>query len=74
MANKDQDQARKQGEGGGQGQGSNNEPGQKTKPTGDDQERSSGKSAAHRGEARGSEQGKNFKKENNDTGRGDGDT
>jgi hypothetical protein len=72
MANNN-DQGRKQGEGGGQGQGGNNNPGQKTKATGDDQERSSGKSAAHRGEARGSAQGQNFTKENNDTGRGDSD-
>jgi hypothetical protein len=74
MANQDGDKGRKQGEGGGQAQGRNNDPGQKSsKPTGDDQDRSSGKSAADRGDARGSEQGQNVQKDNVDNGRGDGD-
>ena len=73
MANQNQDQGRKQGEGGGQGQAGNNDPGRKSKPTGDEKDRSSGKSAADRGEARGSEHGQDFKKENNENGRGDSD-
>lgn len=70
MTNKN-DASPKRGEGGGQGQGPDNDPGQKTRPTGDDKDRSSGKSAADRGEARGSEHGQDVKKENNDNGRGD---
>lgn len=74
MANQTNDRNPKQGEGGGQGQGRNNDPGQKaSKPTGDDQDRSSGKSAADRAESRGSEQGQNYQKDNVDNGRGDGD-
>ena len=73
MTKQNQDQGRKQGEGAGQGQGRNNDPGQKTRAAGDDQDRSSGKSAANRGEERGSELGQNFKKKNNDNGRGDSD-
>ena len=73
MASKDQDTDRKKGEGGGQGQGANNDPGQQKKPTGDDKDRSSGKSAADRNEVRGSEHGQNYQKANNDNGRGDSD-